>query len=680
MTTLPLPARRLIRRLPEVLSNQIAAGEVVERPASVVKELVENSLDAGATRIEVRIEAGGRRLIQVTDNGCGMVAEQARLSLERHATSKIACEADLFAIQTLGFRGEALAAIASVSHLELESRVAEEEDGVRLRLAGGSDLQENRIVMTPGTRITIRNLFFNTPARLKFLRSERTENGHVTDLLQRLALVRPEVGFRLLVNGHESLDLRAGEEPRHLEARLAALLGRDFLENCAQFEGRHEQAALSGWLGLPALHRSNAASIHLFVNGRWVRDKLITHAVRDAYRDLLPKESYPTVALFLDLPPGDLDVNVHPTKEEVRFHHRDFIHALVRRTLGDALDSMGARTVKVALPFAPPAPPNPSGATPDAPPDDPEISPESVRLPEAVSRPVHWERPATAPRAPSTAYSVSGGGRRADETAWRAPSGGREASASAWQGVREETVSSWQTFPEQEAEEACGRPDPEPLDAAASPESASPSAPTPGLFTRSGATIHLGEAVGQIHRTYILAQTPKGLVLVDQHAAHERIVYETLKKNLSQHTLPRQMLLVPEVVSYSPVEARQVAAHLEEMAQLGVVVEPFGGNDFAVRELPALIADLPARALVLDLACELDRHGSSEAVSARLEPLLATMACHGSVRAKRRLTLDEMNALLRQIESTLHAGLCGHGRPTYVELELKDLEKLFGRR
>ncbi|MBF0340544.1 MAG: DNA mismatch repair endonuclease MutL [Magnetococcales bacterium] len=620
----PAPPR-LIRLLPAVLANQIAAGEVVERPASVVKELVENSLDAGATRVEIQLEAGGRRLIQITDNGCGMVAGQAKLSLERHATSKIATEADLFAIRTLGFRGEALAAIASVSHLEMESRVAGEVDGVRLRLAGGTELREDRATLSPGTRITIRNLFFNTPARLKFLRTERTENGHVQDLVLRLALVRPEVGFKLTFNGSEILDLRAGEEPRHLEARLSALLGRDFVENCVQFDRQHQQARLTGWLGLPALHRNNASSMHLYVNGRWVRDKVVSHAIRESYRDLLPKESYPAAVLFLELPPGDLDVNVHPTKEEVRFNQRDFIHSIVRGTLGEALASVGARTVEVPLPFSLPVPgPVPVG----------ELSPASVRLPEAVSKPVFWEKPAkfTGVR---------------DGAAWNAP------------------------------------PDPGLLREWEKTTPPQPNPTNPPVFTAPApapAPIHLGEAVGQIHGTYILAQTPDGMILVDQHAAHERIVYEALKKAMSSRQLPRQMLLVPEVLSFSPSEARMVSAHLADMEPLGVVVEPFGGNDFAVRELPAMLADSPARALVLDLATEMAKYGASEALSARLEPLLATMACHGSVRANRRLTLPEMNALLRQIETTLHSGLCSHGRPTYIILSLRDLEKLFDRR
>ncbi|MBF0293605.1 MAG: DNA mismatch repair endonuclease MutL [Magnetococcales bacterium] len=604
----------VIRLLPEVLINQIAAGEVVERPASVVKELLENSLDAQATRIEVRIDGGGRQLIHVGDNGCGMVAEQAKLSLARHATSKIQNLRDLFAIRTLGFRGEALAAIASVSHLEMESRVADEPDGIRLRLAGGKDLQENRVATPPGTRITVRNLFFNTPARLKFLRSDRTETGHVTALVQRMALVRPDVGFRLVINGTETLDLRAGEEERQTEARLTAVFGGDFVANCIRLDVEHERAGLSGWLGLPGLHRANGAAMHLFVNGRWVRDKLVNHALREAYRGLLPKETWPAVALFLELPPGDLDVNVHPTKEEVRFGQQDFVYSWIRRSVADALASMGATATRTTL--FPAAIPREGQEHPLDDGSADEVIPERVRLPEAVSRPVAW----TAPPEPTTSCKVSEVPRRQEPVV------------------------------------------------------------APPMPTLPETTVRLGEAVGQIHGTYILAQTQAGLVVVDQHAAHERIVFEALKKDFASRRIARQILLMPEVLSYSAVEARVVSAHLETLERLGVVVEPFGGNAFAVRELPSMLADVSARSLVLDLAMEVERFGASSALNARLEDLLTTMACHGSVRAGRRMTLDEMNALLRRIESTTFAGQCGHGRPTYVEIGLDELEKRFGRK
>ncbi len=347
-----------IRVLPEVLANQIAAGEVVERPASVVKELVENSLDAGADRIEVRIDGGGKRSIQVLDNGHGMTDEQARLCLERHATSKIITAEDLFNIHTLGFRGEALPAIASVSHLGLESRVRALVDGVRITLKGGKERNESRIVMPPGTRITVKNLFFNTPARLKFMRTERTEAGHVIELIHRLALAHDHCGFKLLHNNRSLLDIQSGGSGRFLEQRLAAVFGKDFIDNCLEFEGGQEQTTLSGWIGLPTLNRANAGAMHLFVNGRWVRDKTIIQAVRESYRDLMARNRYPVLALFLRLPPRDVDVNVHPTKQEVRFHQQSFIFSLVRRTLAGALASMGSRTYHSAAESPPPAPPS----------------------------------------------------------------------------------------------------------------------------------------------------------------------------------------------------------------------------------------------------------------------------------------------------------------------------------
>ncbi len=356
MTTIdsPPPRGRPIQRLSEVLSNQIAAGEVVERPASVVKELVENSLDAGASRIEVWIEQGGKRLIRVVDNGHGMEDGQARLALERHATSKIASVEDLFAIQTLGFRGEALPSIASVSHFELESRIAEQVDGVHLAVRGGQWEEESRLVMPVGTRITVRNLFFNTPARLKFMSAENTEAQHVTEWIQRLAMAHPESGFKLWINGRESLEMRAGTGEYWVGQRLATLFGDDFLANCLELESHQEHVAVSGWVGLPALSRSNARSIHLFVNGRWVRDKVIIAAVREAYRDLLASNRYPVLVLFIQVPPDTVDVNVHPSKQEVRFHQQTFVYSTVRRAIEAALATLGRRTFQSSEQPSPP--------------------------------------------------------------------------------------------------------------------------------------------------------------------------------------------------------------------------------------------------------------------------------------------------------------------------------------
>ncbi|MEO5341499.1 MAG: DNA mismatch repair endonuclease MutL [Magnetococcus sp. MYC-9] len=617
------PGERPIQRLPEQLANQIAAGEVVERPASVVKELVENSLDAGARRIEVGIEQGGKRLIRVVDDGHGMNDSQARLALERHATSKIASLEDLFAIQTLGFRGEALPSIASVSHFELESRRADQVDGVRLTLRGGRLEQESRIVMPPGSRISVRNLFYNTPARLKFMSSDTTEAQHVTEFIQRLALAHPECGFKLSNNGRETLEIRAGDEEHLQGQRLAALFGEDFLDNCLELTSQQEHVAVSGWVGLPTLNRSNARSIHLFVNGRWVRDKAIIAAIREAYRDLLAHNRYPALALFVRVPPDRVDVNVHPTKQEVRFQQQSFVYATVRQAMEGCLATLGRRTYQAPEQAIPSRQEYATG--------DPRL----VNLPAAVSQPVRWDRPA----APSGTTSGS----------WKVAEGGD------WQ------PSLWRTGRAPVVQPTASR-DTEPSAPPASPEHP------------------LGRALAQIHGTYILAQTGNGIVLVDQHAAHERIVYEALKKAHASRALQGQRLLMPEILQLSPTEAEQMNHHLPEMAKLGVVVEPFGKNTFAVREVPAMLADGEIRALVMDLLQDLLQQGSSSGVTARMEQLLATMACHGSVRAHKKLNLDEMNALLRQMEATDYSGQCSHGRPTYTCLSLTELEKMFGRR
>jgi DNA mismatch repair protein MutL len=621
----------VIRVLPEVLANQIAAGEVVERPASVVKELVENSLDAGATQIEVKIEQGGKKLIRVSDNGCGMSAAQARLSLARHATSKIANVDDLFQIQTMGFRGEALPSIASVSHLTIASRISSEVDGVELEVRGGKNLEESRVVMACGTSITVKNLFFNTPARLKFMRADKTESNHVSEFLQRLALANPQVGFRLLLNGKESLNIKAGSDESEMERRLTTILGNDFASNCLTLDSEQEQVRVSGWLGLPTLHRGSGAGMYLFVNGRWVRDQVINHGVREAYRDLMPRDRYPVVALFVDLPPDQVDVNVHPAKQEVRFHHRNFIHSLVKRALQEALTAMGCRTYH-------PLVEREEAATPalGSPP-----SSLSAELPAAVSQLVSWDRPAPQ-QSSRTAYSP------------RASSGGSGVGESLNSGYSQQHSIKLPESPiaNQELVES-------------------------QLFQSHGP---MGRALAQFHGTYILAQNRDGIILVDQHAAHERIVYEQLKKSFSDSGPERQMLLIPEVLELSAAEAGRVGRHLATLAKLGLVVEPFGEKAFTVRELPSLLGTSSVANLVLDLVVDLEKYGDSEALASRLDDLLITMACHGSVRANRSMTLDEMNALLKQIEETHYSGQCSHGRPTYVTITLPELEKMFGRR
>ncbi|MBF0445779.1 MAG: DNA mismatch repair endonuclease MutL [Magnetococcales bacterium] len=633
----------LIQILPEVLANQIAAGEVVERPASVVKELVENSLDAGATQIEVKIEQGGKKLIRVADNGCGMTASQARLSLQRHATSKIIDVEDLFRINTMGFRGEALPSIASVSHLTLESRVEGEVDGVQLELRGGKNLEENRIVMAQGSRITVRNLFYNTPARLKFMRTDNTESNHVSEFLQRLALANPQVGFRFINNGKESLHIRAGVDDSSMEERLGAILGGDFASNCLTLDSEQEQVNVSGWLGLPTLHRGSGAAMYLFVNGRWVRDKVINHAVREAYRDLMPRDRYPVVALFIDLPPDQVDVNVHPAKQEVRFVHRNFIHSLVKRSLQEALSSMGCRTYHA--PFRSEAvaaqqeTDNPLGSL---------SSNISADLPPAVSQPVRWDGPL---------YPKSGGNHSI-----RSSGSGNWSSGGGGLGVKEGGGSS-QSLPPKTTLPDLSPQKQETLESQ--------------LFQAHGP---MGRALAQIHGTYILAQNSDGIILVDQHAAHERIVYEELKKSLAGSGLQTQILLFPEVLELAVAEADRVERQLENLAKLGLIVEPFGLNTFTVRELPALLGTSSVKNLLLDLVAELDKYGASVALDNQLDDLLTSMACHGSVRANRSMTIEEMNALLDQIEKTHYSGQCSHGRPTYVTITLPELEKMFGRR
>ena len=615
-----------IHHLPPQLINQIAAGEVVERPASVVKELLENSLDAGASRIELDIEQGGMKLCRVRDNGSGIAHDELPLALARHATSKISCLEGLEKIASLGFRGEALPSIASVSHLTLESRIAGAVDGVQIALRGGKNIEESRVVMPQGTRIAVQNLFFNTPARLKFMRADRTESNHISEFLQRLALANPQVGFRLSLNGKEALNIRPGLDEAGMERRLATILGGDFSGNCRSLDSEQEQVRVSGWLGLPTLHRGSAAAIHMFVNGRWVRDKVINHAVRDAYRDLMPRDRYPVVALFIDMPPEQVDVNVHPAKQEVRFHHSNFIHSLVKRALKEALTAMGCRTYH--------------------PTDLPAVesnSTISAELPPAVSQPAHWDAPAKS-HPNSSSYQPSG-----------KFGGGHQ--------IREE----WGSAPSQQQHRISFPNAPAPMAEMAEQPLFQSQAP-------------MGRALAQIHGTYILAQTEDGIILVDQHAAHERIVYEKLKKSFAASGLERQMLLIPEILELSSAEAARVDRHLSALARFGLVVESFGENSFTVRELPALLGTSSVHNLVLDLVAELEKYGESEALNSKLDDLLTTMACHGSVRANRSMTIEEMNALLRQIEATHYSGQCSHGRPTYVTITLPELEKMFGRR
>ncbi|HVV32456.1 MAG TPA: DNA mismatch repair endonuclease MutL [Vitreimonas sp.] len=614
-----------IRRLPPEAINRIAAGEVIERPAAAVKELVENALDAGAKRVDVRIERGGLGLISVEDDGAGIPRDELPLAVERHATSKLAAsdagDVDLLNIHTMGFRGEALPSIGAVARLTITSKARGADDAWRIDVEGGALSPPAPSPWTglsaSGARVQVRDLFFATPARLKFMKSERAEMMAVSDVMKRLAMARPDVAFTLEHDGRTSLRLSAERDPENegRRARLAAILGSDFAPNCLALDQTRADVRLSGFAGLPTFNRGTREHQHLFVNGRPVKDKLIVGAVRAAYQDLLARDRHPVAALFVDLPPGDVDVNVHPAKTEVRFRDAALVRGLIVGALSHALAGAGHRasttTAQSAL----------SGFRP-------QVTPQpALRMWGAAENAVaqgDFIMPSARVETPSWAASVS----PADtgQAATIAPAG------------------------------------------------------TPAVQDEDAQFFPLGAARAQIHETYIVAQTEDGIVIVDQHAAHERLVYERMKQMLADGGVRRQALLIPEVVELDPAEAESLLARAEELGQLGLVIEPFGGSAILVRETPSMLGHIDARGLLRDLADDVAELGEAHALKERLEEVCSSMACHGSVRAGRRLTGEEMNALLRHMEATPFSGQCNHGRPTYVELKLADIEKLFGRR
>ncbi len=607
-----------IRRLPETLVNRIAAGEVIERPAAAVKELVENALDAGATQIDVVLRDAGRGLVAVTDNGCGMSAEDLVLSMERHATSKLSSD-DLVNIATLGFRGEALPSIGAVARLTVTSRPADAPEAMSLAVEGGRLGEPKPAALAPGTRIEVRDLFFATPARLKFLKTARTELSYARGVIERLAMSYPEVGFSLHDDQRQVLALppASGDLFEARLKRLGAVMGREFQANALKVEAEREGLRLTGYIGLATYNRANARQQYLFVNGRPVHDKLLFGAVRGAYQDFLARDRHPMVALFLEVPASEVDVNVHPAKAEVRFRDPGLVRGLIVGACRHALAEAGHRASTTVAGAA-------LGAL------RPELSVGAGRIP------------------------ARGGG------AWR--------SAQLPRGVAEAAAVYHASLPELEGlpvARVAPMQGPEPADDGGQPDLAH---------------YPLGAARAQLHRTYIVAQTEDGLVVVDQHAAHERLVYEAMKAALASEGVARQMLLLPEVVELEEDAAERLAGRAGELAELGLVVEPFGPGALVVREVPALLGDTDVQGLLRDLADELSELGETFSLKERLEQVCGTMACHGSVRAGRELNVEEMNALLRQMEGTPHSGQCNHGRPTYVELKLSDIEKLFGRR
>ncbi len=596
-----------IRRLPDHLVNRIAAGEVVERPASVVKELVENALDAGATRITVTMEEGGRDLVLVEDDGYGMEAAELPLALERHATSKLRDE-QLVAIDTLGFRGEALPSIAAVAELAITSRTATAESAWRIRAEAGAIGAVAPAAGSPGTRVEVRNLFFNLPARRKFLKSPRSENGAALEVMRRLAMAAPGVRMQLLQDGRRSLDLEAAVVPEGEEvdlARIAALIGRDFAANAFRLEAERDGITLVGYAGLPTLSRNHARHQYLFVNGRPVQDRLLRACLRAAYSDLLFRDRQPVAALFLRLPAERVDVNVHPQKSEVRFREPELVRGLVIGALKRALAEHGHRSAVTVQGTA--LGPISTGAVPTG-----AGSRTGARQPVLAGL-------AEAPASFDPAALV---------VALQAPAA-----------------------PRQEEEEEVAAPGP------------------------------LGRARAQILDAYILAENAEGLVIVDQHAAHERIVYEGLKAQLREGGVARQLLLMPEVVELEQGERAVLLEHAETLAGLGILLEPFGDGAVIVREMPALLGETGALAQLLrDVVQELESCGEALSLRESLERVLARMACHGSIRAGRRLSVAEMDALLRQIEQTPYSAQCNHGRPTYITLDRSGLERLFARR
>ena len=587
-----------IRLLPPVLVNRIAAGGVIERPAAAVKELVENAIDAGASRIDITLKEGGQGLISVADNGGGMSPGELTLAVERHCTSKLPDD-DLLRIAALGFRGEALPSIGAVSRMRIVSRPPAADNAWEIAVEAGAKSAPVPAAHPPGTRVEVRDLFFATPARLKFLKTPRTERDLAVDAVRRLAMAYPAISFT--VTGDEErllLRLTAAGEPGTAmarRARLAALLGRDFAENSVEIDAERGGFRLSGLIGLPTLNRAAPRDQYLVVNGRPVRDKLLVGAVRGAYQDVLARDRHPMVALFLDGPPEEIDVNVHPAKAEVRFRDAALVRGLIVGALRNALAAAGHRA--------------------------------SSTVAAAAVAAFRSGGAGAAPTMPRFAFPLP------------PPTPSLALAESANEFLRP-------------AEEA-----------------APPAAEAP-----------LGTPRAQLHGTYILAETPTGIVLVDQHAAHERLVYERMKEALAARGVARQALLLPEVVELDESAAARLAARAEELAEFGLLIEPFGPGAVVVREVPALLTGLDVPALVRDLADELAEWGDTLALKERIETVCGTLACHTSVRAGRHLSPAEMEALLRQMEATPNSGQCNHGRPTYVALALADIERLFGRR
>lgn len=601
-----------IKRLSDTLVNQIAAGEVVERPASVIKELVENSIDAGATRIEIATASGGKALLRVIDNGSGMSKDELRLAIERHCTSKI--EDRLDDISSLGFRGEALPSIGSVSKLNIRSRLPDAEIGYEISVNGGSVSDVRPKATNPGTLIEVRDLFFATPARLKFMKSDRAENTAIADVIKRMAIAFPHIHFSLSGPDRSGIEFKSTGEDQL--ARISQVLGRDFADNTIEIDAVRETISLGGYIGVPTFNRGNSLHQFAYVNGRPIQDKMVLSALRAAYSDRLPKGRYPVAVLFISLDPALVDVNVHPAKADVRFRDPQMVRGLIIGAIRQSLGISGDRSSSTAA--------------------SDMIS--AFRVEENTQTHTNWrQRDFTSQQS-------------SDWTSERSPSRPLN------DGFGETPQS---TFVTTEAPSARFE-----IEAA-----------TPDHIQK-----RLGAARAQIHENYILSQTEDGMIIVDQHAAHERIVYERMKKSLFSNEVAAQALLIPEIVDFSEDECDRLMQFGEDFSKLGLTIERFGPGAIAVRETPAILGETDASALLRQLSDEIAEWDDASGLAQKLEAVASTMACHGSVRSGRRMQADEMNALLRQMENTPGSGQCNHGRPTYIELGLEEIEKLFSRR
>ncbi len=621
----------MIRQLPPDAVNRIAAGEVVERPAAAIKELVENAIDAGARSISVSIEGGGLKRIMVEDDGCGMSGDDMLMALERHATSKLSADEagriDLLNIHTMGFRGEALPSIASVSRMTITSQLPGEAAAEVFVEAGRIEGPKPAAFTgrgLSGTRIEVRDLFYATPARLKFMKSERSETMAVTDTLKRLAMARADIAFSLESEGRNRFRYSTHTAtPEGQLERLGAIMGRDFRENALAIEAEREGVRLSGFTGLPTLNRGNAQMQFLFVNGRPVKDRMLNGVIRAAYQDFLARDRHPMTALFVDLDPEYVDVNVHPAKTEVRLRDAGNVRGLIIGALRHALAAAGHRASTTVA--------NQALGKVQAEPVQPDVFRASSL----------WAQPSS-----YGAQSRVGGG-------LAPPPVDVSNDGPAFAGMSD-TLS-----PAYDA------------------------APTARIEPETGEMVDdfpLGVARAQLHETYVVAQTEDGIVIVDQHAAHERLVYEDMKRQMAAGGVKRQALLIPDVVELTEDEASRVLERASELADLGLEIEPFGVGAVCVRATPALFGEMDAAGLIRDLADDFAEYDAGLVLKERFEEVMGNMACRGSVRAGRRLNGEEMNALLRQMEATPHSGQCNHGRPTYVELKLADIERLFGRR